>query len=122
MTSPSVLDTLEHADEGTLLDMIERANTLLVQRQQSRRLDAMEKAAADLDAAGIPADEFAEYLRRRGKPRKAPTGKLRTAKGRYTNPANPGQSYELGRGRPPRWFTDLLASGQLPEPEAVPPR
>lgn len=117
MTSPEMLDTLEAADEGTLLEMIERANTLLAQRQQSRQREAMERAASDLEAAGISADEFAAFLARRGKGKKAPAGKPKTPKGRYVNPADPSQSYELGRGRPPKWFTELEASGQLPAPE-----
>jgi DNA-binding protein H-NS len=118
MTSPDVLDTLDTADEGTLLEMIERAHALLAQRQQSRKHETMEKAAADLEAAAISADEFVEYLRRRGKTKKAPATKPKMAKGRYVNPADPTQSYELGRGRPPQWFRALDASGQLPSPDS----
>jgi DNA-binding protein H-NS len=119
MTSPEMLDTLEAADESTLLEMIERANALLAQRQQSRRHDAMERAASDLEAAGISADEFAEYLRRRVKGKKPPASRPKTPRGRYVNPANPEQAYELGRGRPPKWFSELEASGQLPDPEST---
>ena len=117
MTSPDMLDKLETADEDTLLEMIERANALLAQRQQSRRRDAMERAASDLEIAGISADDFVEFMRRRGKGKKTEAGRPKTAKGRYVNPANPDQAYELGRGRPPKWFTELEASGQLPAPE-----
>lgn len=118
MTSPEVLETLERADEGTLMEMIERANALLAQRQQSRRQETMERAAADLEAASISADEFSEFLRRRSK-KKASVVRPKTPKGRYVNPANPDQSYELGRGRPPRWFTELETAGQLPEPQST---
>lgn len=121
MTSPEMLETLETADEGTLREMIERANALLAERQRQRRQDAMEKAAFDLEAAGISADEFSEYLRRRVQGKKPPAGRPKTLKGRYVNPANPEQAYELGRGRPPRWFSELEASGQLPEPESTNP-
>ena len=117
MTTPDMLQTLAAADEGTLLEMIERANALLLERQLTRRHDAMERAAADLDAAGISADEFVEFVRRRGKAKKTPSAKPKTKKGRYVNPANPQQAYELGRGRPPKWFSELEASGRLPEPE-----
>jgi DNA-binding protein H-NS len=119
MTTPEMLDTLEGADESTLLEMIERANALLAQRQQSRRHDAMERAASDLEAAGISPDEFVEFMRRRGKTKKAPAARPKTPRGRYVNPANPDQAYELGRGRPPKWFSELEASGQLPEPEST---
>lgn len=51
--------------------------------------------------------------------KKGPASRPKTPKGRYVNPANPDQAYELGRGRPPRWFSDLEASGRLPEPEST---
>lgn len=117
MTNPDMLGSLEAADEGTLLEMIDMANALLLERQQARRHDAMQRAAADLEAAGISADEFVEFVRRRGKAKKAPAGKPKTRKGRYVNPANPNQAYELGRGRPPKWFSELEANGRLPEPQ-----
>jgi hypothetical protein len=59
--------------------------------------------------------------RRRVKGKKPPAGRPKTLKGRYVNPANPEQAYELGRGRPPRWFSELEASGQLPDPENTTP-
>ena len=117
MSDTDVLQTLENADEGTLMEMIERANLLLVQRREGRRNEVMEAAASELETAGISADEFAEFLRRRSR-RKAPAARPKTPKGRYVNPANPSQAYELGRGRPPRWFTELEASGELPEPQS----
>ena len=113
----TVLAALESLDHAGLQEVMRRAGELLKERERGRQREALEQARAILAGAGLTAQDLMSNGGRPAGPGKAkkaaPGGK---AGARYANPADPSQIYAPGRGRAPRWYGELKAKGQLPEP------
>ena len=118
------LDMLESLDEAGLHDVIRRAGELLKEREQSKRREAIEQARAILEGAGLSIEELMTVAKRppgkksRRTKADSPTGNVGgSRKGlRFANPTDPSQVYEPGRGRAPKWYSELKAKGELPAP------
>ena len=115
----TVLAALESLDHAGLQEVMRRAGELLKERERGRQREAIEQARAILAGAGLTAHDL---MASGGGAR--PAGPAKTKKAtprgqagaRYANPADPSQVYAPGRGRAPRWYGELKAKGQLPEP------
>jgi DNA-binding protein H-NS len=113
----TVLAALESLDHAGLQEVMRRAGELLKERERGRQREAIEQARAILAGAGLTAQDLMTNGGRPAAPGKtkkaAPSGK---AGARYANPADPSQVYAPGRGRAPRWYGELKARGELPDP------
>ena len=113
----TVLAALESLDHAGLQDVMRRAGELLKERERGRQREAIEQARAGQDGAGLTVQDLMANGGRPATPGKAkkaaPGGK---AGARYANPADPSQVYAPGRGRAPRWYGELKAKGELPDP------
>jgi DNA-binding protein H-NS len=106
-------DTLSKLTDPELTQVIAAAQGLLQARAEKRRNDAMEQIRQIAATAQITVSFDAS--------RKAKGVKAALRAGdRYVNPADPNQSYMVGKGKPPHWFTALRDKNRLPAPvEAV---
>ena len=113
----TVLAALESLDHAGLQEVMRRAGELLKERERGRQREAIEQARAILAGAGLTVQDL---MSNGGRPAGPTKGKKAGAGGRagarYANPADPSQVYAPGRGRAPRWYGELKAKGELPEP------
>lgn len=124
MTAPAAeLPALDALDDAQLRDVIHRAEELLKQRTEGKRQEALDRARAILSEAGLSMQDLVGNAggATRGRPAGAGKGAKKASTGgkagaRYANPADPSQVYESGRGRAPKWYGELRAKGELPEP------
>ena len=93
------LETLNTFPDDDLRAIIAHAGSLLKQRDRERKENALEQAKAILSQAGLSLKELSKT-----KPRRAHES-LRAGM-RFFNSENPHQAYEVGKGRPPGWFTN----------------
>jgi DNA-binding protein H-NS len=115
----TVLTALESLDHAELQEVGRRAEELVKDRERGRQREAIEQARAIRAGAGLTVhDLMASGVRAAGAAKaKAKQAAARGQAGaRYANPADPSQVYTPGRGRAPRWYGELKAKGQLPEP------
>lgn len=99
-------EVIKKATDEDLGQLIKLAQAELKDRAEKRRADAISQIKKLALAEGLQVS-FEK------KPTKAPL----KAGAAYTNPANTTQRYVVGNGRPPQWFEDLRAKGQLPAAE-----
>lgn len=129
-------DTLQNLSDDELKDLAARIDALLKERHAAARHGAIEQAREILDKVGLT---FAHVVGRG----KAKTGSGNTSQtagwsesssrsatrgtntsrsasykagARFVNPADPSQSWTAGKGRKPKWLTDLEANGEAPAP------
>lgn len=102
---------LTNLTDDELRSLITAAGDLLVERREAAKQKAIEEARAKLAEVGLT---FRDLGGGTATPRKR-SSKLRNGD-RYANPVDPSQVHVVGRGRPPKWFTDLEAKDLLPQP------
>lgn len=104
-------DQLKALDDNQLRAVIDQAGTLLKEREADRKQKAIEEAKAKLAAVGLTFRDVVKTKTDKGKARAPlPPGQS------YVNPSDSSQTYTTGRGRPPKWFAELQAKGNLPQP------
>lgn len=103
-------DHLQDLTDDQIRELITAAGELLRQRHEAARQKAIEEARARLAEVGLTFRDVGG-----APPRAARHAKLRRGD-RYVNPLDPTQAHIVGRGRPPKWFTDMEAKGSLPAP------
>ena len=108
-------DQLQDMTDEQLSGLIEDAQAEQQRRQKAKRQKALDEAKAILSAAGLSLRDALAGSGGSGKKKAAGKPALKQGQ-RYVNPANSSQVYTTGRGRPPKWFSDLQARGNLPEP------
>lgn len=96
--------------DDDLRSLITAAGDLLVERRESAKQQAIEDARARLAEVGLTFRDLGG-----GTPGKRRSSKLHNGD-KYTNPLDPAQVHIVGRGRPPKWFSDLESKGLLPAP------
>ena len=102
---PQDLPAIENLDDDALRALIEGARKLLEKRDRERKQKALADAKALLEAAGLSVSDL-QPKKSGGKKKPArPTGQV------FTNPADASQTYTTGRGRPPKWFSDMQKAG-----------
>lgn len=102
-------EQLQSLNDSELQEIIKQAGEILKERENTKKQKAIEDAKAKLASVGLTfRDVAAPKAKAKNKP--LPQGQ------KYTNPADASQTYTTGRGRPPKWFADLHAKGNLPEP------
>jgi DNA-binding protein H-NS len=105
---------IENLSDAELEALAARAQEMLKVRQGQKRQEAIEQARSILEAVGLTfrdAEQMAERERKRN-----PVVKPQHRQGaRFVNPANPEQSWTAGKGRKPKWLTELEAKGEAPE-------
>lgn len=107
---------IENLSDAELQELATRAQEMLQQRKGARRLEAVEQARAILADVGLSFQE-AEKLSGAARTKKPAAAKPQSRKGqRFVNPADPGQVWESGRGRKPKWLAALEARGEAPQP------
>lgn len=111
-------ETLESLSDDDLRATVERAQVLLQERAESKKREAMEKAHALLAAVGLTFEDALTHGRQRARskePTRAAARKLHAGEV-YANPANPSQTWTVGRGRKPGWVVELESTVGLPAP------
>lgn len=94
---------LETLADDELKQIHARAGELLSARKQERQQAVVEEIKTKLAEAGLTLRDLA----RTGK-RSAHKSKPATRPGEtLTNPKDPGQTWTPGRGRPPKWVSEL---------------
>lgn len=103
------MDTLHKLTDPELAQVIHSAQELLQTRAEKRKADAMEQIRQLAASVQINVKFDA------GRKPKANRVMLK-AGDCYVNPSEPGQSYVVGKGKPPRWFVALREKNRLPAP------
>jgi DNA-binding protein H-NS len=106
--------TIEKLSDDELEALAARAHEMLKSRQGQKRHEAVEQARSLLESVGLTFRDAEQLL---GKERKkGPTTKPQHRQGsRFVNPADPGQTWTAGKGRKPKWLTELEARGEAPQ-------
>lgn len=105
-------DALRDMSAADLEALKAQADAVLRERQEASRREALEQARAILDAAGLTFAEAAQLATEPPRKRAAARGPVYRAGERYVNPANPAQSWTVGKGRPPKWLGTLATAGE----------
>jgi hypothetical protein len=92
------LEMMKALTDDDLRAAIDYAQTELKERDRQRKEQALQQAKAILAQAGLSLSELSK-LKIKGNNKATHAGMI------FTNPANPAQVYEPGKGRPPGWFT-----------------
>jgi DNA-binding protein H-NS len=94
---------LDGLSDEELQEISDRAGTLLLERKKEKQQAVLDSAREMLATAGLTLRDLA----RAGK-RSAPKGKPAARPGEtLTNPKDASQTWTPGRGRPPKWVTEL---------------
>ena len=104
------LDSLNDLKDEELQAAIEHAQTLLKQRDESRKAKAIEEARAILTGAGLSLKDVASGKSGRNGNGKGPTYH---AGHQYQHPSNKMLTWN-GKGQKPTWLRDIEASGGKP--------
>ena len=108
-------DTLNKLTDPELAQVIATAQDLLHARSEKRKSDAMEQIRQLAAAVQINVSFDAGRKQRASRP-------MLKAGDRYTNPADASQSYVVGKGKPPAWFSALREKNKLPAPVSIEPK
>lgn len=103
---------LEKLNDEQLAEMIETAQTMLKDRKEQRKKDAIEAARATLAGAGLTFSDAAKFTAPAATRSRSRGNALQAGK-RYVNPADPSQVWESKKGRRPLWVQELQKKGQL---------
>lgn len=105
-------DMLSKFTDPELVQVIAAAQGLLQSRAEKRKSDAIEQIRQIAATAQITVSFDAS--------RKSKGGKAVMRAGeRFVNPADPTQSYTVGKGKPPHWFAALRDKNRLPAPAPI---
>jgi hypothetical protein len=102
-------DTLNKLTDPELSQVIASAQELLHTRAERRKSDAMEQIRQIAATVQINVSFDASRKPKGIKP-------MLHAGDRYVNPADAGQAYIVGKGKPPQWFVALREKNKLPAP------
>lgn len=106
---------IENLSDDELEALATQAREKLQKRREEKKVSAAREAKRLLDDVGLT---FREAERLAGsEKKKGGAKKSESPKGaRFINPANSSQSWTSGRGRKPKWFLELEARGEAPNP------
>ncbi len=102
---------LQEFSIGELENVIVEAKALIETKRREMKELAIAEARAILEKAGVSPQELA-----RSKPAKKLALNLKQGR-KYLNPENRSEFWIAGKGRRPKWLSDLEARGVVPDEE-----